>query len=228
MNGIGKNIKKLRKEGNLSQEQLAERLHVTRQAVSSWETGKNQPDIETLESIAAVFGTDILMVLYGRPRLEEEGLERQKQRRRCIKNGLIWGIIAFIGIAVHFLIKDRIMGWYYRFNHMVPVCLFVLFLRPVSAFAAGEALMNGLNLIGDIRIRQDWIRKAVLGAALAALVLYLAAAVFLMALTVLSDVGNMSDRIPGFSVIFRFAVPIAMTPALFMIPGVGVFLGTKR
>ena len=36
MNGIGKNIKKLRKERALSQEQLAERLHVTRQAVSSW------------------------------------------------------------------------------------------------------------------------------------------------------------------------------------------------
>ena len=76
MNGIGKNIKKLRKERALSQEQLAERLHVTRQAVSSWETGKNQPDIETLESIAAVFDTDILMVLYGRSRLEESGEER--------------------------------------------------------------------------------------------------------------------------------------------------------
>ncbi len=76
MNGIGKNIKKLRKERALSQEQLAERLHVTRQAVSSWETGKNQPDIETLESIAAVFDTDILMVLYGRSRQEESGEEK--------------------------------------------------------------------------------------------------------------------------------------------------------
>ncbi|MUB61543.1 helix-turn-helix domain-containing protein [Hungatella hathewayi] len=42
MNGIGKNIKKLRKESALSQEQLAEQLHVTRQAVSSWETGVSQ------------------------------------------------------------------------------------------------------------------------------------------------------------------------------------------
>lgn len=39
MNAIDKNIRKLRKERKLSQEQLAERLHVTRQAVSSWETG---------------------------------------------------------------------------------------------------------------------------------------------------------------------------------------------
>ncbi|WP_270813550.1 helix-turn-helix transcriptional regulator [Hungatella effluvii] len=42
MNAIDKNIRKLRKERKLSQEQLAERLHVTRQAVSSWETGVSQ------------------------------------------------------------------------------------------------------------------------------------------------------------------------------------------
>lgn len=42
MNAIDKNIRNLRKERKLSQEQLAERLHVTRQAVSSWETGVSQ------------------------------------------------------------------------------------------------------------------------------------------------------------------------------------------
>ncbi|MFR2851536.1 helix-turn-helix transcriptional regulator [Hungatella sp.] len=42
MNAIDKNIRKLRKERKLSQKQLAERLHVTRQAVSSWETGVSQ------------------------------------------------------------------------------------------------------------------------------------------------------------------------------------------
>ena len=59
MNAIDKNIRKLRKERKLSQKQLAERLHVTRQAVSSWETGKNQPDIEMLEAIAKAFDTDL-------------------------------------------------------------------------------------------------------------------------------------------------------------------------
>ena len=62
MNAIDKNIRKLRKERKLSQEQLAERLHVTRQAVSSWETGKNQPDIEMLEAIAKAFDTDLYKI----------------------------------------------------------------------------------------------------------------------------------------------------------------------
>lgn len=36
MNSVGKNIKRLRSEKGITQDQLAERLHVTRQAVSNW------------------------------------------------------------------------------------------------------------------------------------------------------------------------------------------------
>ena len=52
MNKISTTIKRLRMEKAINQEQLAEQLHVTRQAVSNWETGKTQPDIETLTSMA--------------------------------------------------------------------------------------------------------------------------------------------------------------------------------
>ena len=52
MNAVGKNLKQLRQREKLTQDALAERLHVTRQAVSSWETGKTQPDIETLTTLA--------------------------------------------------------------------------------------------------------------------------------------------------------------------------------
>ena len=46
---IPKNIKRLRQQASLTQDQLAEKLFVTRQTVSLWENGKTQPDIETLE-----------------------------------------------------------------------------------------------------------------------------------------------------------------------------------
>ena len=46
---IGKYIKKLRKENNLSQEKLADKLGVTYQAVSKWERGLNLPDMTTLK-----------------------------------------------------------------------------------------------------------------------------------------------------------------------------------
>ena len=52
-NTVGKNIVKLRKEQGMSQEQLAQKLHVTRQAVSNWETGRSQPDLDMLEALAS-------------------------------------------------------------------------------------------------------------------------------------------------------------------------------
>ena len=41
--------------------------------------------------------------------------------------------------------------------YTVPVYLFVLLVRPLCVFASAVAFMNGLCLIGDIRIRQNWI-----------------------------------------------------------------------
>lgn len=66
MNEVCKTIKLLRTEKGINQEQLAERLHVTRQAVSSWETGKTQPDIETMKQIAEYFDVSVERLIYGR------------------------------------------------------------------------------------------------------------------------------------------------------------------
>ncbi len=47
----------LRKQNNMTQEQLAEKLYVSRTAVSKWESGKGYPNIESLEKyIQAFFG----------------------------------------------------------------------------------------------------------------------------------------------------------------------------
>ena len=53
MNDIGKNIRFLREQRKWSQDQLAEALHVTRQTVSNYETGRSRPDVEMLTTLAA-------------------------------------------------------------------------------------------------------------------------------------------------------------------------------
>jgi len=60
---IAENLKRLRLNCGLTQEQLAERLGVSFQAVSRWETGLSYPDIELIPEIAAFFdvSTDVLM-----------------------------------------------------------------------------------------------------------------------------------------------------------------------
>ena len=57
---IAKHIRSLRKRAGLTQEELAQRLYVTRQTVSLWELGKTRPDVETLQAIADCLGVDLL------------------------------------------------------------------------------------------------------------------------------------------------------------------------
>lgn len=65
MNKISKNIKKLRSEHGFTQDRLAEELHVTRQAISSWETGRTQPDSQMLISLSEIFSVPIETLIYG-------------------------------------------------------------------------------------------------------------------------------------------------------------------
>lgn len=56
---IGNNIKNLRKQKNLTQEQVAEKLGVSYQAVSRWENNANTPEIALLPEIASIFDISI-------------------------------------------------------------------------------------------------------------------------------------------------------------------------
>ena len=60
-------IKNLREKSGLTQDQLAERVLVTRQAVSRWETGETQPNTETLKLLSKTFDVSINTLL-GSPR----------------------------------------------------------------------------------------------------------------------------------------------------------------
>ena len=79
---IAENLRRLRHSSGLTQEQLAERLGVSFQSVSRWETGLSYPDIEILPEIAAFFGvsTDVLMGV--EKATMEQNLERDKKRLR--------------------------------------------------------------------------------------------------------------------------------------------------
>ena len=62
---IGKYIKFLRERNNLTQEELAKKVPVTREAVSKWETGRRIPDIETLIILSKIFNLSIESLLSG-------------------------------------------------------------------------------------------------------------------------------------------------------------------
>ena len=62
---VGQLIRNLRKDQNLSQQALAERLGISNKTVSKWETGKGAPDVSLWEPLADVMGADVRKLLSG-------------------------------------------------------------------------------------------------------------------------------------------------------------------
>lgn len=60
MQSLGERLTQARKAKGLTQEQLAEAMHCSRQAISHWETGRSQPDVDTLAHLTALLECDLL------------------------------------------------------------------------------------------------------------------------------------------------------------------------
>ena len=65
MTRIGENIKRMRLEREMSQEELANRIFTTRQTVSNYENGRSVPDLQTIEKLSEVFEVNPETLLYG-------------------------------------------------------------------------------------------------------------------------------------------------------------------
>lgn len=103
---VSKNIKKLRTEKTMTQSELAEKINVSRQTVSSWENDRTQPDIGMLELLAEAFGTGIEEIIYGEKR--NVGLEAPKLDRRKTMNivlatlGSLLTVTGLVIITIYF------------------------------------------------------------------------------------------------------------------------------
>lgn len=67
MANVGKNIRNIRAKNKMTQDELAEKLFVSRQTVSNYETGRSNPDIDMLVKIAEVLNTDVNILIFGIP-----------------------------------------------------------------------------------------------------------------------------------------------------------------
>ena len=65
MNTIGRNIAYFRKQKNMTQEELAEKMSVTAQAISKWECDTSYPDIITVQALSKTLGVSVTELLEG-------------------------------------------------------------------------------------------------------------------------------------------------------------------
>ncbi|CZR99055.1 MULTISPECIES: helix-turn-helix domain-containing protein [unclassified Clostridioides] len=118
---FGENLKRLRKERNLSQEQLSEMLNVSRQAISKWESNKTYPDIENLILLRNIFNIalDDLLFDENKDKIEDvikssklptnsTNYDEDELEDELSDNFMIGGFI--IGISIGFITDNFMWG----------------------------------------------------------------------------------------------------------------------
>ena len=88
---LGEKLKKLRTDKNLTQEELAEILFVSRTAISKWESGRGFPNIESLKAISKYFSVSLDELLSGEE-LIVLAEQEQRQKEKHIKD-MIFGLL---------------------------------------------------------------------------------------------------------------------------------------
>lgn len=83
---FGDRLKKLRKEHNLTQEDIANMFNVTKNAVYSWEVGKSQPSIEIIKQLAQYFGVTIDYLL----NFTQDDVDNMERLKQALKQAGMW------------------------------------------------------------------------------------------------------------------------------------------
>lgn len=124
MNVVNTSIKDLRKKKNMTQDELAEKLNVTRQAVSNWENGKAQPDIETLTQLAEVFDVSVERIIYGKEKPRWHFAVNYNSQATLEMGAMLAMVISYVEWrSIGWAILHGILNWgyvlYYIFKYLV-------------------------------------------------------------------------------------------------------------
>ena len=98
---LGKQIKKHRQEVQLSQEELAERVYVSRQTISNWENDKSYPDVNSLVLLSEIFQISLDKLIKGdigvmKEVIQKEEIEKMKRYGRIYTIMLIVTVVSAV------------------------------------------------------------------------------------------------------------------------------------
>ena len=173
---LGENLKRLRTEKGLSQEEVAGQLFLSRQTVSKWENNQAEPGVENLKALARLYGVSLDQLLLAESTGAPEAIPRQEEPApspaswsRGDRDYLIWLVVlslytlgkaaftamAYSSVSIPFSLVAMVVGVWVRYPAMwvVMVCLFgvdlalgIAGLFIGSVFSGLGILLNGLYL----------------------------------------------------------------------------------
>lgn len=150
---ISKQIKKYRIDSKLSQENLAEKVFVTRQTISNWENGRNYPDINSLVLLSTLFGVSLDILVKGDLKKMKEEIKTE-DIKRFNRDGTVFTILLmttvvlvvplflylnFIGITIWLVIYGITMYYAKRLEKQKKTHDIQTY-REIIAFTEGKKL----------------------------------------------------------------------------------------
>ena len=188
---IANQIKKLRTESGMSQDELAERIFVSRQTVSNWENEKTYPDIKSLLLMSEVFNTSLDTLIKGDLSEMKRQIDKQEFTRFTRDSYILAALMLLMIIApiplAHFL------GWW-GFAAYLPIIAATMFVairiekykkkydiqtfREISAFIDGKSLSEIEKAREEGKRPYQKVLAAVISAAIAAAFCALMAFIF--------------------------------------------------
>ncbi len=148
MRDIGANIRRARTRRHLTQDDLAQTVHTTRQTISNYETGRSRPDVETLRRLADALGVELTDLLDGEPSADA--------RRVCI-TGAVTLALAGLWAYLHAVCLRQ-----YQRGDMVPLVA-MLITEPLLLCSLAWTLLQTLRMVTRLRPRRcaPWVHPLV-------------------------------------------------------------------
>ena len=185
---IGAFLRTLRKERNLTQEQLAEKLGVSGRTVSRWETGSNMPDISLLVEIAEFYNISVTELIDGERRSENMNEEVREvadkmadyagtEKTTIIRNIRNHSLLGLCGVIVLFILEMTVSEGYSRVTDyiltysqvLVYVSVIMIFLISTGLLRKFQKKQREINIPRPLLL----VISIVVGAAFAVLLKYL-------------------------------------------------------
>ena len=174
---IGSFLRELRKEKQLTQEQLAEQLSVTARTVSRWENGNNLPDLSILVELSEFYGVDIREIIDGE-RMQTEMNEDMKdtlakvadyseaEKAKLVKDLRMNVILSCIAhLVLYIMLGFNLTGRYNLTEHALWVTL-------VGLSVSGGAVVNLMQIHGSMsKHRLKMLRRVLIPVCCAVIVL---------------------------------------------------------
>ena len=134
---LGSRIRAHRTEAGMSQDDLAGRIYVSRQTISSWENDKTYPDVQSLLLLSQVFGTTIDELVRGDVDTMREAVEKDVRLMKRLGYAML-GFLALVALTTVWW-AYQMVAWDLTLAQTLPTVALALVLWGIALFAAGWA-----------------------------------------------------------------------------------------